>query len=173
MRSYITINLSPLLADSGLLPTVLMVAGVALICFVLLRRFSRSQKDDRPPLKIQPGVDDSEFGQRPTSFRGKADRAVELDDHFREISAKVDNNIRILQALIEQAEQTVDRLGKLQNGSAKTNRPDIRIAEQSLLEASSEIICLLSDYGFSIDQIARRTGADREEIEKILADRKE
>ena len=83
----------------------------------------------------------------------------------REMTGRLDTKLRLLDAMIRDADRAAARLEAARRGEDPPVRPD-RDAEECVEE-----IYLYADYGFSVSDIASRLGVPVESVERILRER--
>ena len=144
--------------------TMLFLAGLMLISWVLLRRtqryYSRNRPSETPPeYRLQPPREPAglSLNEPETAARWE----VQLHETARELSAQLDSKMSALQALILDADRAAARL---EAAMGKAGSP----AESPRAAANQAEIYTLADYGFDAAQIAGRIGAPIGEVQLIL-----
>lgn len=136
-------------------PQILIVSGLAIVISMLL--LSRSLRGRR---KTENRLDQvNEFRQR-TEVRDGLDKlAVEIQELSRESIARLDTKIKILQALLTEADV---RIARLQGAPPPPPTP-----KGAALPVQKKVFDL-ADRGASVADIGRETGLERGEVELIL-----
>ena len=176
----------PLLAVS--LSDVLLPFAMLIAIFIFIRRsrrrFRRSRDDSTIVHVARPESDRS--GSARTSDE-LIRQEVEFHERSRDMSGMLDSKIRVLQHLITQSLQQIERLEMLleqaEDPTADTSSPTAESASDPVVVISTpddprlaEIpqlpeILDLADEGFSIATIAHRVGLPLQEVEAILNER--
>ena len=103
----------------NVLPTLMFLVGIAMMIFILMRRSNRyfrrqkKKKKDQGPL-VQ--LDRPKVPNTRSAVILSADLArqeVQLNDRTRELMGQLDSKIRLLQQLMIQTEQQIERLEAL------------------------------------------------------------
>lgn len=117
--------LSPLLAE-GLLAPIFFAAGCALLTVILLRRSyrffgnRRSRGDSSPPIELQHRPTHKWDGvKKDAAARFNRDQ-VELYDLARDLKGQLDSKIIVVNELVAQSQQQIDRLEELLAESKKS-----------------------------------------------------
>ncbi len=192
--------LATLFAQNTINSGMLMLAGVGICCWVLLRRrFGRRSRGTSGSSSATA----SRFSPKKRPFRRPESRnvpsrsadnfpgeihnwKVEMYELAEALTAKLDNKIRILDVMTAEANRAVDRL---EAASRRDARYEGAVLEESALteggatpsdpflgprpsvEACLETIYLFADYGFPTREIARRTGLDTTAVTQALQER--
>ena len=108
------------------------------------------------------------------------DMIVKLDDIGREVYAKLDNKIRVLNRLIEEADEKIKKLEALRAQTPETKAKAAETAAKPAEAASAPAnpsgaekgkyatVYALADAGQSVVSISRQTGLQPGEIELLL-----
>jgi hypothetical protein len=163
------------------LSTWLLLGGILAIAFVVLRSQWRSgRRSSAPGASAARDVCSAPTPAQP--HQAPADLSAwqaEMHELARELSAKLDSKIVLLETLIRQARAEADRLERLQRETSPDLRGHVNPAvagngaEPPLVPSSKkprrhEEIYELADAGCDPAEIARRTGALVGEVELIL-----
>lgn len=148
-------------------PLGLLLAGMAILGWVLLRRAYRrlGPREKNPPHLVTTPRPEAP-ASRGHCLGGPEDLVrweVEMQELARELSAKLDSKMSALEALVREADRAAARLEVALRGDVP---PALRPAE-----SCREAIFVLADYGFSAADVASRLGVDRQGVERILAER--
>lgn len=165
---------SPLVAGA-------FVLGVVLVVWSTRRRFARRQPDPADYLDTyrQQLREQSDIRQQMQEL------LVEIQSYVRDMSARLDTKAARLEALIQSAQQQIQRLEELQAATARGRQMDVVVDEDptvappadeaqgsGTLPADDPVraqIYTLADQGRSPVQIARATGLPTGQVELILA----
>jgi len=156
----------------GMMPTLLMVAGVVLVIIVVMinmrqRQSHRNSEHLAPREKI-------ERAKQTHAMRGDLRQMmVELEDLTRRFSAQLDAKSRRIETLIDQADQTIARLEQL-NGqnTASPSEPESKPEPQPdpvEVDPLARQIYQLADSGENSIQIAKKLDEQVGKVELILA----
>jgi hypothetical protein len=149
---------------------LLLALGLVIVLILLMRLKARgAARADRPPPSAGPSSS--------RLARDAADRlAVDLEETARAVSALLDTKIRVLDKLVRDADERIARLesslgappagGGWPGGSAPARAP----LEEPLAHHAQ--IYGLADQGWSVQEIADKTGYQRGEVELVLSLRK-
>lgn len=97
---------------------------------------------------------------------GVSDQVVEVYETIRELTGRLDTKLRLLDALIRDADRAAARIEAARGGETLAAEPG-RLAESCIDE-----IYLYVDYGFSPSDISSRLGVSVESVVRVLGDRK-
>ncbi len=172
---------------AGMTQTGMLLAGIALLIFLLMRRSfryfggrRRRGKADEPYLVHTPrpiGEHRSLSTAPPDLLRWH----VEMHETARDMKAELDSKMRLLQLLIVQARQEADRLQQLLtvSNASLSPLPDARPADPPAANeqvsrlpgsvAGQAEIYRLADEGWSAGDIAQHLGTPLGEVELILS----
>ena len=153
-------------AFSNPLALAAFLAGLAILCWVLLRRsfryFGRRPKQQATVVRAS----------RPGAFEGTSRLStppdelarweVQMHDLARRLSAQLDSKISVLESLVQEADRAAARLEDARRNVVPRPEPG-RLADDCRQE-----IELLSDYGYAPSDIASRVRVDVEEVERVL-----
>jgi hypothetical protein len=153
----------------------LIIAGIVIIAFVLLRRSVRETGKNTDRDRPRPGT-----GQRTSqlekSLKGDTEKLlVELQEFGREIEGRLETRIQHLTKLIAEADKEIERLNALVTAS----RSEAAARETGANEAAEidpdggihplkERILALSEQGLDPFQIAATVGKPLGEVELFL-----
>jgi hypothetical protein len=172
------IAMAAILADNDLTKPLLLVLGALLLVIFIPRALRRKKtaagsRPERAP------------GPAPARAREQVeDMIVKLDDIGRELYAKLDNKIRILNHLIEDADDRIRKLQGLGPAAAPPPEqkkqagpePDKPAREKPAAPGPEKgkytTVYELADAGQNVISIARQTGLQPGEIELLLELRK-
>lgn len=166
-------------------PTIIALLVGLLVVLVVLPRMMRRKSADSSPALSRPSPD-------VRSQEQMEDLVVKLHDIGRELMGKLDTKIRILNRLIEEADEKISKLGALGvvEGFPETKSrpaPEMKTAADAFADMSAPpqadsgnikekgrytAVYTLADAGRSIVEIARQTGMQPGEIELVLELRK-
>lgn len=132
---------------------ILFVSAWLMLRGRMLRQRTREPKNSIMP--VQPSVTEE------TAL----EHAAEVYDTIRELTGQLDNKIRLLNFLIEDADRAASRLEAARRGEAPPARTD-RTAE-----SLTDEICLYADYGFTASDIASRLEIPVGSVERVLGSR--
>ena len=177
---------------SDLLLPFLMLIVIFIFVRRSRRRFRRSRDDSTIVHVARPESDRS--GSARTSDE-LIRQEVEFHERSRDMSGMIDSKIRVLQQLITQSQQQIERLEALlmksEDPAAGTSSPTAESASSPIVAKPvvpistpttpddpqlaeiphlSEILAL-ADEGFSIATIAHRVGLPLQDVESILRER--
>jgi hypothetical protein len=161
----------------------MMLAGIALLVAILLRRVYRYQG------RVRRGEDHSPLAGRaplPTraSSRGLSDAPqnvlrweVEMHELARDLKAELDTKMRLLQVLISQAQGTCERLQRLlaqadglPPGQDAPERPvHPRLRPSTARSPRESAIYALAEAGHTAREIADQLAAPLGEVELLLS----
>lgn len=136
-----------------LFPFVWVVLALAVILFVGRRRRARS----RAPRPSTDAIDDRQ--RRIVRAIGKLE--ISLMEYGRDVEGRLDMRIRTLGQLIQDADQRIEKLGKLGDSADVPGDPE-KIAREH------RQVYDLADQGLDKVEIARRTSTTPGEVELIL-----
>ena len=169
--------------------------GWLAICFamvvaivILLRRSSRyfgRRKDRDPPMVHVPRPENSPHGLPADASSELVRQEVQLYEQERDVSARLDSKMGVLQHLIHQAQNEITRLEAAiaqakQIGVGEGGAPDIGThasapppsVDPMASGARNAAIYALANQGMSAVTIAHQVGMPLDKIEAILGDRK-
>ncbi len=168
---------------AGITQTGMLLAGIALLIFLLMRRSfryygwgRRKTKADQPYL-VQSTRPVHESRTLSTAPPDVLRWHVEMHETARELKAELDSKMRLLQLLIGQAREEAERLERLlgsRDDSATGNSADsvspVGAGTTSSKSATHEReICALASEGQTAREIAQRVGISLDEVERVLS----
>ena len=176
-----------LLADSIAWLALILAMLVAIV--ILLRRsyryFGRRSAREGPIAHV--AKDTARWDPRPVDLSGElARQEVRMHETARELSAKLDSKIRVLQYLTSSAQQQIERLetlleqaGAVAGPRRQQERPAAAGPEPAAaaarghrtLDPCREKVYRLADSGLSIPSIAHQAGMSLDEIRAVLHER--
>ena len=137
------------------LPYVLLLAGVAALLFVMLRRRRRTPLDVRPLGTFDaPSRDPKQELER---------LLLEIQDLSRDHIAKLDTKIRLLTQLLSDCDRKKAELEALLGKSTSPAPPPARPANPL-----HDQVYTLRDAGQDVSAICQATGLEKGEVELIL-----
>ncbi|MGD9126650.1 MAG: hypothetical protein PVH19_04655 [Planctomycetia bacterium] len=142
-----------LMASLAICAAILFVSIWLMLRGRLLK--SRNQSCSAPGAPVEPSPADE----------AHIKHIAQTYETVREMTGRLDTKIRVLDALIRDADRAAARLEAAQRGEAPPTQPK-RVPESCVDE-----IYFYSDYGFSTSDIASRLGVPVESVEQILGDR--
>ena len=162
--------------------TGMMLAGIALLTIILLRRSYRYYGRKKPK-KTEAGAYLAKTARPTTTGRSLSTAPaevlrwqVEMHEIARELKAEMDSKMRSLQVLVLQAREEADRLQSIldQLTSSRLEEVDCSSVTDSpamlpVFEERRSRIYALADEGESSQGIADRTGVPIGEVELILS----
>jgi hypothetical protein len=153
----------------------ILVAGAVVTLFYAVVRPAMKKKKD--PLERQPSV--SSLAQQRNVERQMQTLLVELSEMTRQITAQLDTRTQKLMILIEDADQRIAELKKLESQpGAAQQKPWPALTESAVprhipipepADEQHQPIYHLADQGRSASDIARELNRPRGEVELILA----
>ena len=165
---------------------VLCAMLVAIV--ILLRRSFRyfgRRKGREPPIVHVPRPEDSPHGLPSDASSELVRQEVQLYERERDVSARLDSKMGVLQHLIHQAQNEITRLEAVitqtkQIGTGEAGAPDIGTlvsapppsVDPMASGAHNAAIYALADQGMSAVTIAHHVGMPLDKIEAILGERK-
>jgi hypothetical protein len=114
-----------LLAD--IMPTAMFLAGCALLTAILLRRsyryFGRRRGSNKNETAIdhQPRPTDAWSGMQKDVAAHLQRQEVELFDFARDVAGQLDSKMRVLQQLIAESNQQIERMEQLLDDAERQN----------------------------------------------------
>ena len=155
-------------------PTLLLLAGVMLFVLTLFRigRRNRSPIPKAPALPVKPPIPNL------TVARVADDLEVKLYNTFRELNARLENKIHVLNDLVTESEAKIRRLEQLSEKARTADSPavlNIEPSSQSSPAPPSERfaeIYQMADRGMTPTEISQRVDQPIGEVQLILGLRK-
>ncbi len=175
---------------AGLTQTGMLLAGIGLLIYLLLRRsyryyggrFRRSKKDEPYLVHMpRPGHAQRSLSTAPPEVLRWQ---VEMHEFVRDLKGELDSKMRLLQALVIQARQEADRLEQLLAAVSDSDRPPRaapQLSDPPCVDgesgagrlpgswAAQATMYRLADAGCTSSEIARQTGLPQGEVELILS----
>ncbi|QDT25831.1 hypothetical protein [Gimesia panareensis] len=160
---------------------VILTGGLLLAIAWTLRRNFRAQHQSRnrdPLAEARSELSDLEKNQ----MNRLNQLEVKLYDFGREVEARSEDRLRVLDELLQEADQEINRLrtqlALAQQGptaDSSTSGPDILVYEQERkrLSASAEqrlMMVYLNQAGFSAQEISNCFQCSPQDVEKVLAE---
>jgi DNA-directed RNA polymerase specialized sigma24 family protein len=165
-------------AENGWLTGLTLGALVLVIGWLLLRthRYLARQKGSDSPLVRLARLKQAKQGHHLDAPPEVARWEVQMHETARELSGQLDSKMRVLQALIAEADRAAARLeaaaAKSPEAVEQPAPPDTEPTTQAEVLKSArrrqEEIYTLADYGLDAAEIARRVGSPVGEVELIL-----
>ncbi|WP_298868090.1 hypothetical protein [uncultured Gimesia sp.] len=159
---------------------LILTGGMILVVAWALRKTFRNQRRvrDRNPLhEAQHELTQIEQSQ----FNRLNQLEIKLYEYGREVEARTDNRLRVLDELLQEADREINRLRQQlaltqQNpeDSARKSSPDILMYEDSrsftVTAEQRSMVVYLSQAGFSAQEISNCFTLDLPEVQAILAE---
>jgi len=172
-------------SESGSAGSVILALAMVAVTFFLLRRsyryFGRRSKGGSAVVRV-PRPKNSRSGLPADALDELTRQEVQLHERERDVSARLDSKIGVLQHLIRQAQETIARLesliadaepgsdrGESDSGADATSSPSA--VARAASDSPDAAVYSLADQGLSAVTIAHQVGKPLVEIEAILSDR--
>lgn len=135
------------------------------VAFVLRRSFSQSKVSrTRDPLREAR----QEIHQAESSYAGAINKMeLRLHEYAREVEARIDTKITVLDRLIVAAEQKIQRLEELSQPAAPAEAAEAAEPPR-LISDGQRVIYQLADLGLSAAEIAERISEPASHVRLIL-----
>ncbi|GEM_PF-4419834 len=151
-------------------PQLMMLTGIVLLGWTFVRRQMKAKKKSRQDDRdYQHAV--KQMGKQKTSSLPLADAPVETQrwqvamfELQRELKAELETKICVVQSLLNQVDQRIERLESLQHAERSVQLPEPPLAPEQL-EAAED----LYERGFSVVDIAGQLQLPLGDIELALA----
>lgn len=143
-------------------PQLMMLAGIILLGWVLMRRQMRARKKSRSEARQQHKAvrDMRQQHSHGVPLAGAPVETLrwqgEMFDLQRELKAELETKIAVVQSLLRLADQRIERL-------------ETHVASHPLTPDQSRQVQELSSAGFTVSDIAERLAVPQGEVEWVLA----
>ena len=159
-----------LLAAGSFLSQMMLLCGMLMLAWILVRRNLRLRKRNRISNRELRGIEKS--ASRASSAAPLADAPQEvlrwqasMFDLQRELKAELDTKIVVVQSLLRQVDQ---RMAEFQSLNSRPGN-SVLSQEMPLTAQQSTLVTELAEAGFAADEIAIRLGISQADVELSLS----
>ena len=145
-------------SDSAMLLVIIVIA--ALVAVMIVPRMLRRRRSAPAVPEYRPRTDDS-------TVKAAEEAAVQLFEVGREIQAQLDSKMKMLDALLDEADKKIAALRGAAGGQP-IEKPQRRTFDSAPPSPKHAKVYALADDGLAAMEISRRTGIQVGEVNLIL-----